>query len=435
MARLGRAYAAVSLRRPLSVVDTAIAFDTSTNSGYQTAQSSYSWSHTCSGNNRYLTVGISMLSVGGSSVSSITYNGVALSLIKAQASVSGAVRAELWGLVAPVSGSHTITVTLSASLDSIGGAISFANVAQTTSVEASNSATATNVGAADATVDVTTVADKDWVIDVVATDDTSITVGAGQTSRNNVTGTLGSGAMSTEGPKTPAGVVTMSWTSVAALATWSTVSVALIPVSASGSVGSAAGIGVALGIGISTAASVGSAAGTGTALGIGISTAASVASTTGSGVALGVSAVASASIGSASGSGSASAVSISSAASVGFSAGTGTGTGIGSEIALAVGSTSGTGEALGTGSSASEGQGIGSSTSSGVATGAGAALSVGISSVTSNGTATGLSSTVYASVGSASGFGVADATGTGGVDTTSGGEYELLFRRRRRRFT
>lgn len=209
-----------------------IQFDAASNSGYQTAQSTYSWSHTCTGSNRYLTVGISMLSVAGSSVLSITYNSVVLSLIKAQSSAAGAVRSELWGLVAPATGSNTIAVTLSTGLDSIGGADSYTSVEQTTPYEAANSATATNVGAADATVDVITVADNNWVIDNVATDDTAITVGAGQTSRNNVTGTLGSGAMSTEGPKTPAGTVTMSWTNVDALKTWAIVAAGLRPVAA-----------------------------------------------------------------------------------------------------------------------------------------------------------------------------------------------------------
>lgn len=218
--------------RVLPLAASGIAFDAASNSGYQTAQSTYSWSHTCTGANRYLIVGISMLSVGGSSVSSITYNGVALSLIDARASVSGAVRAELWGLVAPATGSNTIVVTLSTSLDSIGGAVSSTGVHQSSPLEGAADASATNVGAADATVNVVTVADNDWCVDVVATSDTAITVGAGQTSRNNVTGTLGSGAMSTEGPKTPAGTVTMSWTNVGALATWSIVSVALRPISA-----------------------------------------------------------------------------------------------------------------------------------------------------------------------------------------------------------
>lgn len=198
-----------------------IAFDAASNSAYNTADALYSWAHTCTGSNRYLVVGVSMLSVAGSNVSGVTYGGVAMTFLGAIASGSGAIRSELWGLISPATGSNTVEVTLSAALDSIAGATSFTGVNQTSPIEGYNSATATNVGAADATVNVTTVADNDWVVDCVATSDTAITVGAGQTSRNNVTGTLGSGAMSTEGPKTPAGSVTMNWTDVGAAATWS----------------------------------------------------------------------------------------------------------------------------------------------------------------------------------------------------------------------
>lgn len=211
-----------------------IDFDAASNSTYKTASASYSWSHVCTGDSRVLYVGISMLSVGGSSVTGITYNSVAMTFKGAIASVSGAVRTEIWELVAPASGSNSIAVTLSGALDSIGNACSFSQVHQTIPSEALNTASATNVGAADATVDVTTVADMDWVVDNVATNDTAITVGAGQTSRNNVTGTLGSGAMSTEGPKTPAGSVTMNWTSVGAAQTWSTVAIGVRNLNASG---------------------------------------------------------------------------------------------------------------------------------------------------------------------------------------------------------
>lgn len=206
-----------------------IAFDAASNSGYQAASSSYSWSHTCTGSNRYLTVGISMLSLA-QTVTGITYNSVSLSLLGVRASVSGAARVELWGLVAPATGSNTIAVTLSGAIASAGNASSYTGVHQTSPTEAFNSAQATNVGAADATVDVTTVADNAWAVDIVCTDDTAITVGAGQTQTGNVTGAGGSGAMSYEGPKTPAGVITMSWTDVAGLATWAIGSIALRPV-------------------------------------------------------------------------------------------------------------------------------------------------------------------------------------------------------------
>ncbi len=211
-------------------LDFVVGFDAASNSGYNTADAVYSWSHTCAGN--YLTVGVAMLSVGGSSVSGITYNGDAMTLLRAQASGAGAIRTELWGLVNPDQGTHDVEVTLSAALDSAAVATSYTGVHQTSPTEAANSATATNVGAADATVNVTTVADGDWVVDMVATDDAAITVGSGQTSRGNVTGTLGSGAMSTEGPKQTAGSVTMSWTDVAGLKTWSIAGVGLRPIAA-----------------------------------------------------------------------------------------------------------------------------------------------------------------------------------------------------------
>jgi len=217
----------------ITAVTTGIAFDAASNSGYQAAASSYSWSHTCTGADRYLTVGISMLSLA-QTVTSITYNSVPMIFLGAQNSVTGAARVELWGLANPSTGSNTIAVTLSGAIASAGNASSYTGVEQTAPIEGFNSAQATNVGAADATVNVTTVADNDWCVDIVATDDTAITVGAGQTQAGNVTGAGGSGAMSYEGPKTPAGSVTMSWTNVAALATWSIASVALRPATGGG---------------------------------------------------------------------------------------------------------------------------------------------------------------------------------------------------------
>src|SRR5207237_3115836 len=101
---------------------------------------------------------------------------------------------------------------------SAGTAASYTGVHQASPTEEFTGATATNVGAADATVTMTTVANNDWVHAAIATNDTSVT--ANQTSRNNVTGTLGSGANEDTGPKTPPGAQTMSYTNVGALAVW-----------------------------------------------------------------------------------------------------------------------------------------------------------------------------------------------------------------------
>lgn len=214
-----------------------IAFDAASNSGYNTSLSTYNWSHTCTGADRYLAVGVSLLSVMGSSVTGITYGGVAMTLIRARASAAGAVRAELWGIENPMSGANSIAVTLSAALDSVACASSFTWARQSATSEGAADNSATNTGAADATVDITTVTDNAVVIDVVATMDTAITVGAGQTQRANVSGALGSGAMSTAGLKTPPGTVTMSWTGVDAAMTWTTVSAAIRPSITSGRLG------------------------------------------------------------------------------------------------------------------------------------------------------------------------------------------------------
>jgi len=217
----------------VAITENLIAFDAVSNSGYQTAASTYNWSHTFTGSERLAIAGVSMLSVAGSSVSSITCGVGTFTFIGSRSSAAGTVRIEQWQLIAPPTGAQTCTVTLSTGLDSVTGIVSFTGVQQTSPTEGFNSDTALNVGAADATVNVTTVADNDWVLDTVATSDGAITVGAGQTSRWNVAGALGSGAGSHEGPKTPAGSVTMSWTNVDAVQTWTIGAVAVRPAGAS----------------------------------------------------------------------------------------------------------------------------------------------------------------------------------------------------------
>lgn len=207
-----------------------IAFDAASNSGYQAAASTYNWSHTFTGSDRFANIDVAILSVGGS-VSSVDVGGLAASLVIGK--TQGVYRIEKWKRDNPGSGAKTITVTLSGVLASAAAVISLTGVHQTSSTEGENSASAVNVGAADATVDVTTVANNDWVLDGVATSDTAITIGAGQTSRNNVTGAAGSGADSTEGPISPAAAVTMSWTSVGAAATWAIAAVGVRPNNAS----------------------------------------------------------------------------------------------------------------------------------------------------------------------------------------------------------
>lgn len=74
---------------------------------------------------RVLVVSVRM--TGGMTVSSITYNGVNLSLI---VGANNTGRAEMWGLVNPDSGTHNIVITMSGSSIIISGASSYYGAAQ-----------------------------------------------------------------------------------------------------------------------------------------------------------------------------------------------------------------------------------------------------------------------------------------------------------------
>jgi hypothetical protein len=186
-----------------------IAFDAASSAQAGSA-SSLSWSHSCSGSDRLLVVGTNSgdLSAGDRPVTSITYNGA--NLTKIRSDDAGNIRTELWYLVVPASGSHTIQVTFSGNNINVqAGAVSLTGVDQSSPLDANNGATGSSPSPS---VSITTVADNAWVIDSLMVENTpSITVGAGQTSRWSEDNANSRGRGSTEGPRTPAGSVTMSW--------------------------------------------------------------------------------------------------------------------------------------------------------------------------------------------------------------------------------
>lgn len=212
-----------------------ITLDAASNSGYQAAQSTYTFNRTVAGSNRYLVVDVAILSAGQTVTSVVDDSGggnVNMTFIGAQNTVTSFGRIETWGLIAPATGTKSIQVNLSSTVISATSAVSYNGVHQTSPIEGFNSAQATNVGATDATVSITSVADNCWIHAAIATSDGSIT--ANQTSRNNVTGAGGSGAdEDNNAAVTPAGATTMSYTGVGALATWTIDGVALRPIAAS----------------------------------------------------------------------------------------------------------------------------------------------------------------------------------------------------------
>lgn len=186
------------------------------NSTYQTG-ATYNVSHTIvPSENRYFLVGVSMLSVLGSSVVSLVFASIPLVFLRADVSASGLIRTELWGLVAPPIGVGTLAVTLSAALDSITGMRGLRGVHQTrpvTIVSGNN-----GVGAPVTTSVV--VQNAGYLLDVLATDDASVTADAPQDEQWNLTGALGTGAGSGQGPATSAGILTQSWSGMGVASSW-----------------------------------------------------------------------------------------------------------------------------------------------------------------------------------------------------------------------
>lgn len=163
------------------------------NSGPRTT-SSYTWSFTVSGaNDTFLSMDVHLW--GDATVTALTFNAQALTLIGARSFAGNTMRIESWGLVAPDVGTHTVAVTLSDTVNSVTTGTLYQGVHQVHPTEAFNSATGTNPGiAADAEVEITTLTNDCNIHAACVTDDTSVV--ANQTIRNNVSTADGSAVQS-----------------------------------------------------------------------------------------------------------------------------------------------------------------------------------------------------------------------------------------------
>ncbi|MGH8634737.1 MAG: hypothetical protein ACRET7_11480, partial [Burkholderiales bacterium] len=219
----------------------SIAFDSGSNAPSGDMSSS-TWSHTTgSGSNRLLVVGVAVRNSGGQNVSGVTYNGVALTSIGAGVTNGTIVRARLYYLVAPPTGTYNIVVTLTGGTFMAAGAASFVGVHQTTPIEASNGATGTSLTPS---VTVTTVSNNAWVVDALSFrrnsegigGPTATPTGAGQNQRWSAYGETANDPAnvrskgSTIGPKTPAGATTMGWTLSGLSQDWAHFAAAIKPV-------------------------------------------------------------------------------------------------------------------------------------------------------------------------------------------------------------
>lgn len=181
----------------------SITLDASSISTYQAATSSYSFTHTCSGVNRLLIVGVSLFVSGG--VSGITYNGVALTKIRSD--TTGTYSTELWYLVNPATGTNSIAVTLSGALTSISEGFSLNGVDQIAPI---SSNAGTNGTGAISQNNIVTVEVNDWAAGNMSCQQATATVNGG-TQDQQVTGVLGTGAFSHLGPVASPSTVGLGW--------------------------------------------------------------------------------------------------------------------------------------------------------------------------------------------------------------------------------
>lgn len=196
-----------------------ITYDSVSNSGYEAALSTYNWSHTV-GSLSYggLIVAVAVLATG--SVTSVTYNGINLSFIRAD--TNGVIRSELWWMFNPTTGANSVVVTLNTTLTSIAGATSF-NFFGGLRNSAGNNGTNTP-----ATVNLTTVDDNSFVFGALATVTAAgATDAGGQTNRWTSSGALGTNIGSTKGLVTPAAATTLTWNGIGVVDSWAASAVEL----------------------------------------------------------------------------------------------------------------------------------------------------------------------------------------------------------------
>jgi len=186
------------------------------------------WPHTCTGANRALIVGV--LFESGATISSVTYNGVALTSIGGATFAGMGTRIEQWKLSAPASGTNYVIVTPSGTSTLLRvGAVSFAGAHQTTGSLTGTQANNTGVSTTP-TVDVSS-ATGEIVADAMSIAEgltNAATVGAGQTLRFQDPDTTDVPGGNFQGStEAGAATVTMSWTSVSVQ--WGTVGVPVKP--------------------------------------------------------------------------------------------------------------------------------------------------------------------------------------------------------------
>lgn len=157
-----------------NLLNASVVFDNSTTSRAK-EKSSLNFNHNCSGTDRLLIVGL--VSKGGS-VSSISYDGFAMTKLEGQS--NGETRTEFWYIVSPSTGVNSVSITMSSSLTFAAIATSYEGVDQSVPFLSAGFATG-NSGTSSVTISSAT---DNVVVDVLGIKEGNPTVGTGQTQRD-----------------------------------------------------------------------------------------------------------------------------------------------------------------------------------------------------------------------------------------------------------
>jgi hypothetical protein len=192
---------------PSGDVPNSIVYDTVGNGG-GTYTSGFSFNHTVAeGDDRLLVVGVGIYT--NYTVSSITYNGDSLSDIRSDYNAN-AYRTNIRYRIAPDTGTHSVTVALSGTAT---GCYAYSTSYQGAKQSGQPDAQAGgNNNTTDATVNVTTSADNSWVVAVISARSGNTHSCTHTLRAQNWAASGGEAYCDTNGPKTPAGSVTIGWT-------------------------------------------------------------------------------------------------------------------------------------------------------------------------------------------------------------------------------
>lgn len=217
----------------------AIARDTFTDLGQQTLVNPYSANFTCTGSNLALLVCITGL--GGDFITSVTYNGVAMTLID-KLNFTSTVWMYTYILAAPATGSHAVVINGSTTNTYNVFAESITGAKQTGLPDAHTTATAAS--ADHITKAITTVADNCWTFYYVQ--DTVSGTGSTYTYTNLTQRQANDDGIfaDSNGAITPAGSFTGTVTATGVTQNWAALVVSLAPAVSASSVKQLAALGV-----------------------------------------------------------------------------------------------------------------------------------------------------------------------------------------------